>query len=1011
MTTLSNDPGELERHFRRRAPNLRFVSERMLNRVLAAMVKAGVRVPLTAYAPVWVDRDAARGFGVPSELITDADSSLLLVTPPDDRLLHDLDDATVLTVYDRLLNRAEVLRVLGDPAAWPDAELTRRFHTLSEPIRREIRFVLQAERLLPPEPTDAEVCRAFLPLFWELAKNRRTALADYFPLLAAAGPIDESILAGLPQAAVSTAPLPALPTREEVVTPDVDVRAILDHSRNVVRTAIQYYRRPEDRAVGVAILRDGLGNLLADALHWDRERSEHWKAILTAILPHTQGGRWTPAAKALYELQALALDRRDHLSAVAPFEWLRSWGRRSLRQSLDKARDVILLRHLAKAKKQTERVELSQAVRDELHERLEEERHAAESRIRETLGPVVRAALTRAGLVPDNRVDGIARDKLVGELLDGVCSRGFFRLSDLRDALARNDLKLPDLSGPGELWKGDALLRADKLLGEDLFGIYQRGEVYLRGIQRLSATAFGTPAGRAVTLYLFVPFLGAYLGLEFLQHILHAVLRVAALIDPPPEPHPHHHGPHLVTWWSMLLVGGALLLLVNSPATREIASRVLRAVGTILSATFIVLPQRIWALPPVQAVVRSWVVTVLWQNLALPLLIGGGVFGVAVLYDLSIPRAVFVGGLAFVGSVALLVTPTGRQIYERLAEGVLDTGRYVWASLIPGIVSWIVWLFREIAAAVERLLYTVDEWLRFRDGQSKESLVLKTVLAVVWFPIAYVVRFVFYLLVEPQVNPVKHFPVVTVSHKVIWPMVPQLSGLLGISDWYVAMMVNGVPGIFGFIAWELKENWRLYASNRPENLQPVAVGHHGETVRRLFRPGFHSGTVPKLYRKLRLLHDSATDLPAKVEKVHDELHHLAESLSHLVERELFPLLNEPHLSLGRVTLGCQRVGVELANGTADPLVLAWELEGDAVFADVVRRGWLASIDDARTKTVLMAVAGLNAKAAVPNPVRWEDWVKFWGTTPTATPPIPTPTPPETSPSAEALPKPSPERTG
>ena len=40
------------------------------------------------------------------------------------------------------------------------------------------------------------------------------------------------------------------------------------------------------------------------------------------------------------------------------------------------------------------------------------------------------------------------------------------------------------------------------------------------------------------------------------------------------------------------------------------------------------------------------------------------------------------------------------------------------------------------------------------------------------------------------VNPVKHFPVVTVSHKVIWPMVPQFAEMTGVSVVTVSMFVN-----------------------------------------------------------------------------------------------------------------------------------------------------------------------------------------------------------------------------
>ena len=64
-------------------------------------------------------------------------------------------------------------------------------------------------------------------------------------------------------------------------------------------------------------------------------------------------------------------------------------------------------------------------------------------------------------------------------------------------------------------------------------------------------------------------------------------------------------------------------------------------------------------------------------------------------------------------------------------------------------------------------------------------------------------------------------------------------------------MIAAVPGAVGFLVWELKSNWDLYASNRPATLRPVLVGHHGETMGALLRPGFHSGTVPKLYARMR----------------------------------------------------------------------------------------------------------------------------------------------------------------
>src|SRR5262249_53063802 len=149
------------------------------------------------------------------------------------------------------------------------------------------------------------------------------------------------------------------------------------------------------------------------------------------------------------------------------------------------------------------------------------------------------------------------------------------------------------------------------------------------------------------------------------------------------------------------------------------------------------------------------------------------------------------------------------------------------------------------------------------------------------------------LLVEPQVNPIKHFPVVTVSHKLLLPLAyappktfhtdpsPLASLLLGVvsvpvgkANTIALTVVWGIPGIFGFLAWELTENRRLYRANVSPNLEPETVGSHGETVLRLLRPGLHSGTVPKLYAKLRWARGKAE------RKREEDLHHVEESVRH-----------------------------------------------------------------------------------------------------------------------------------
>src|SRR5262249_26335691 len=150
---------------------------------------------------------------------------------------------------------------------------------------------------------------------------------------------------------------------------------------------------------------------------------------------------------------------------------------------------------------------------------------------------------------------------------------------------------------------------------------------------------------------------------------------------------------------------------------------------------------------------------------------------------------------------------------------------------------------------------------RFKVGQPRLALVAKGALGLVWAVVAYVLRFSINLFIEPEVNPIKHFPVVTVVAKILLPfseaMISGISGPasrlvgppLGVS--FAAFAVFILPGFAGFLVWKFKENWALYRSTRPATLREVSIGHHGETMIGFLKPGFHSGTIPKRFTKLR----------------------------------------------------------------------------------------------------------------------------------------------------------------
>jgi hypothetical protein len=277
---------------------------------------------------------------------------------------------------------------------------------------------------------------------------------------------------------------------------------------------------------------------------------------------------------------------------------------------------------------------------------------------------------------------------------------------------------------------------------------------------------------------------------------------------------------------------------------------------------------------------------------------------------------IFRAAVLFFALNLLLNSRVGRTLEEMSADWAVHTWQRYGMRLISGLFWWIVDSFKTMVETVERLMYQIDEWLRFKSGDSRFFFTAKAVLALAWSAVAYVVRFCVNLLIEPQVNPIKHFPVVTVSHKLLLPLYPILGGMFAVhmeKEWaytIATLLIWCVPGIFGFLVWELKENWRLYAANRPKGLQPMIIGSHGERMGRLLRPGFHSGTIPKLFAKLRRAERKARASGnwKAVRKHLQGLEHVEKSLRRFVERDFLATFNESRIEID-------------ANGEASPTLI------------------------------------------------------------------------------------------
>lgn len=214
--------------------------------------------------------------------------------------------------------------------------------------------------------------------------------------------------------------------------------------------------------------------------------------------------------------------------------------------------------------------------------------------------------------------------------------------------------------------------------------------------------------------------------------------------------------------------------------------------------------------------------------------------------------------------------------------------------------------------------------------------------------------FAFTLLIEPQINPIKHFPVVTVSHKLILPAGPhfveQLEPWLGQprAHTLVWSTIWLIPGVFGFLVWELNGNWQLYEANRSSYLpRSPFQGHHGETMIGLLRPGFHSGTIPKLFAALRTScvrqNEQAGGLTFAV--VRPPFSTWKPRLVGFVERELLGLLRRldedpwQHVAVDRVRISTNRIEAALATDqrASKPVWLTWEEHEGKLTAIVDRK--------------------------------------------------------------------------
>ncbi len=549
---------------------------------------------------------------------------LLLERPSPEQLAGPRDD--LLGRYWRLLFHASAHRELGQRLeGLTAAGLRERVEAIGPAAFEEVRGVLVEDGLLAPTADDRTAYFELAAYFLELRFFNPALIPVCFPRLRA-----DEVAAALAQDVdgrglfLRTRP-PGTPdpaprtddrsdeshdfyhrltrqARRAAAAGDTVAAAIL-HTRaaRVAPAALTVPAQDAARADIHALvdrLRRAVGSTDADA--------EGWRRVLPTLLDKADQGARPVEAAILYDLQRACRDHEETIYALDAAEWLLSAGRRPIRRPLDSERFVRVPAQLRKATHRLTAARLSDADRQALAALLRGALDRAEARLRERFRPVLTDALHDAGLQPATLPERAALEKTVEELLDRISASGFLTFADVRDAIARGQMKLPDLSGGPEYLGGDPLLRLDKRLAAQMDGVYRRGESYTRLLEGLTAIGFGTRTGRWLVTNVAVPFLGAFVLAEFVWMLVFD--KRAAGARAAGEPEPSFFGGWNEEWafhlgWGLL--GAFFLAAVRSAAVRAAVWAVLRAGYRAGRYVFWEVPARAWNTPWVRAAVAS----------------------------------------------------------------------------------------------------------------------------------------------------------------------------------------------------------------------------------------------------------------------------------------------------------------------------------------------------------------------------------------------------------------------
>ncbi len=522
---------------------------------------------------------------------------LLLERPSAERLAGPREE--LLARYWRLLFHVSVHRDLeAKLAGATPADLHRKIERLGPAAFEEACNVLTQDGHLAPGADDKAAYIEFAAFYLELRSFGWNLIPVYFPSLPPVAYVDALLAEDvdavglLHRTRLPGAPDPA-PKTDDQADESHDFYYRLDRSAgraaqtgDTVAAAILHTRAARvapaalTRPAHAAAVKDihALVDRLQAAVGLTDAEAEGWRKVLPALLDKADQGARPVEAALLYDLQRACLDSEQTTYALDLVEWLLSAGHKPIKRPLESQKYVRVPNHLRSATRRLTAARLNDADRQTLAGLLRDALNKTEERLRERFRPTLTDALHDAGLRPTSLPEQAALAKTVEELLDRISAAGFLTFADLRDAIARGHMKLPDLSGPDEYLRGDLLLRLDRRLATLLDGVYRRSEFYTRWLERVTSYTFGTDSGRWLTRNVLLPFGGAFLVGQFAWLLVYERLR-----DTPDAPaQPGFILPALTAESEPLagVVGPAAVLAQAPPSSGSRIADILHASGT-----------------------------------------------------------------------------------------------------------------------------------------------------------------------------------------------------------------------------------------------------------------------------------------------------------------------------------------------------------------------------------------------------------------------------------------------